>query len=109
MSLNNESAISSAVSTSRVDLLSDNGSAASVGPDRTATPGVTGTSGSNLFDLGDGDMHIVADGAKLETHRFLVKRFTGLKDRIKNDTITLDSGEPGVDAFKSAFKIIYAS
>lgn len=50
-----------------------------------------------------------AGDSMLETHKFLVKRFAGLKDRIKDNKILLESGEPGLEIFKDTFEILYAS
>lgn len=59
MSVDNASVISSAVSVSGIESLSDDGSTFGVGADTLGTPGQTGTSENNLFDLGDGDLRIV--------------------------------------------------
>ncbi|KAF8596260.1 hypothetical protein BDV93DRAFT_563547 [Ceratobasidium sp. AG-I] len=107
MSRDTESVMSSAVSISGTEPFSDDGSTLGVGGDMSGV--AAGNPGSSLFDLGDGDLHIAINGATLETHRFLVKRFASLKDRIKNETITLEPGEPGLEIFKNAFKILYAS
>ncbi|KAF8596255.1 hypothetical protein BDV93DRAFT_611007 [Ceratobasidium sp. AG-I] len=105
MSRDTESVMSSAVSLSGVESLSDNGSTVSVG-DKT---GITRSSTNALFDLGDGDLSLTTNGTTLETHKFLIKRFAGLKGRIRNDTITMESGEPGLEVFQDALNILYAS
>ncbi|KAF8596259.1 hypothetical protein BDV93DRAFT_611010 [Ceratobasidium sp. AG-I] len=102
MSRDTDSIMSPTVSLSGVELLSDDGSAVGVGED---TAGVA----VGLFDLGDGDLHIIIDGTTLETHKFLIKKFGGLTDRIQNDAIILESGEPGLEAFRNSLKILYAS
>lgn len=107
MSRDTESVMSSAVSISGTEPFSDDGSTLGVGGDMSGV--AAGNPGSSLFDLGDGDLHIAVNGATLETHKFLVKRFVGLKDRIENNTITLEPGEPGLEIFKNTFKILYAS
>lgn len=55
MTHDTESNMSSAVSISGVESLSDDGSTLSIGGGKT---GVNGNSGNGLFDLGDGDLHI---------------------------------------------------
>lgn len=52
---------------------------------------------------------IKAGDITLETHKFLIKKFAGLKDRIRTDIITLVPGEPGAEDFRNTFKVLYAS
>ncbi|KAF8599379.1 hypothetical protein BDV93DRAFT_560462 [Ceratobasidium sp. AG-I] len=107
MSLENESVMSSAVSVSAIESLSDDGSIFS--GENGTNSATAENSESNLFDLGDGDLHIVIGGTTLETHKFLIKRFAGFRDRIRSNIMTLNTGEPGAEEFRRAFKILYAS
>ncbi|KAF8599384.1 hypothetical protein BDV93DRAFT_546949 [Ceratobasidium sp. AG-I] len=105
MSRNTESVMSSAVSLSGVESLSDDISTISV----ENKAGINGSFTNALFNLGDGDLNIIVNGKTLETHKFLIKRFANLKDRILNGLVTLESGEPEVEDFSNTFKILYAS
>ncbi|KAF8593196.1 hypothetical protein BDV93DRAFT_588022 [Ceratobasidium sp. AG-I] len=106
MSHDTQNNTSLAVSVPGVEPSSDDGSTVSVGGDKS---GMVRGFADGLFDLGDGDLHLTINGATLETHKFLIKRFAGLKPRINNDTITLEFGEPGLETFRDALKILYAS
>ncbi|KAF8599372.1 hypothetical protein BDV93DRAFT_511764 [Ceratobasidium sp. AG-I] len=102
MSCDTKSVMNSAVSISGAKTSSDAESTSGVGGNKASV--TTRNSRSNLFNPGDGNLHIV-----VRAHKVLVKRFTGLKTRIKNGSIILKHREPEEETFSNTFKILYAS
>ncbi|KAF8593181.1 hypothetical protein BDV93DRAFT_529977, partial [Ceratobasidium sp. AG-I] len=92
-----------------VESISDVNSAISVVEGSPLVPDILGSSGDGFFDSGDGDIRLVINGITLEAHKFIIKRFSGLKSRIRNNSITLESDRTEVEDFRNAFKILYAS
>ncbi|KAF8596249.1 hypothetical protein BDV93DRAFT_611003 [Ceratobasidium sp. AG-I] len=101
--------MSSPVSISRVESISDVNSAISIGEDSPLVRNILGSSGNGLFDLGDGDIRLVINGTTLEAHKFIIKRFSGLKSRIQNNNMELESDRIESEDFRNTFKILYAS
>lgn len=108
MTQKNDSAMSSPVNISSVTAISDVGSAISFGY-KAVVPDTLGNLGDTLFNMGDGDLRLMVNGVTLEAHKYLIKRFSRLKDRILSDTISLEPDEPGVEDFQNTFRILYAS
>ncbi|KAF8596241.1 hypothetical protein BDV93DRAFT_528178 [Ceratobasidium sp. AG-I] len=104
-----ESPTSSPVSISGIESISDVDSAIIVGEDNAGVLGAQESSEDALFELGDGDIRLMVDGTTLETHKYIIKRFSRLKNRIQNNTITFGSEEPRAQDFRNMFKILYAS
>lgn len=49
------------------------------------------------------------NGAPLETHKYIIKRFSVLNAKIQNNTVTLKADGSRAEDFRSTFKILYAS
>lgn len=45
----------------------------------------------------------------MATHKYLLKRFRKLGDRISEDIVVLGEEDPSVEDFKNTLKILYSS
>ncbi|KAF8593183.1 hypothetical protein BDV93DRAFT_529979 [Ceratobasidium sp. AG-I] len=104
-----ESLMNSPLPISGVESISDLNPTTGIGEHSTPVPDSLAISGNTLFDLGDGDLRLVIQGTTLETHKYIIKRFSRLKNRIQNNAIALRSDEPVAEDFRNTFKILYAS
>ncbi|KAF8596248.1 hypothetical protein BDV93DRAFT_528186 [Ceratobasidium sp. AG-I] len=100
-----ESLMSLPLAISGVESISDLNSTTGITP----VPDTLASCGDALFDLGDGDLRLVMHDTTLETHKYIIKRFSRLKNRIENNVITLRSDEPVAEDFRNMFRILYAS
>ncbi|KAG8696263.1 hypothetical protein FRC11_000868 [Ceratobasidium sp. 423] len=68
--------------------------------------------GGPLFESGDGDMELIVDGTRFETHRYLIKRFKKWRDTSPNlqfgSTMTV-TGTVSSEDFGRMFKVLYAT
>ncbi|CAE6473927.1 unnamed protein product [Rhizoctonia solani] len=67
--------------------------------------------GVPLFEPGDGDTHISVNGTRFETHKFLIKRFRGLRVLLDKQPleITIQRNDVSAEDFREMFKVLYAS
>ncbi|CAE6403278.1 unnamed protein product [Rhizoctonia solani] len=67
--------------------------------------------GIPLFEPGDGDIHISVNGKLFETHKYLIKRFRGLKTLLNEKPFQINVQRDDVSAedFAEMFKVLYAS
>ncbi|CAE6493029.1 unnamed protein product [Rhizoctonia solani] len=67
--------------------------------------------GIPLFEPGDGDIHISVNGKLFETHKYLIKRFRGLKTLLNEKPFQINVQRDDVSAedFTEMFKVLYAS
>ncbi|KAF8599381.1 hypothetical protein BDV93DRAFT_609337 [Ceratobasidium sp. AG-I] len=61
------------------------------------------------FDFNDGDAYILAGNTLVATHKYLLKRFKKLGDRISEGVLVLGSEDPSIEDFRNTLKILYAS
>lgn len=61
------------------------------------------------FEFEDGDIYILAKNTLLATHRYLLKRFSRLKDRVADRVLVLTPEDHDMDDFRNTFKILYTS
>ncbi|KAF8599369.1 hypothetical protein BDV93DRAFT_526161 [Ceratobasidium sp. AG-I] len=61
------------------------------------------------FDFSDGDTCILSGDTLVATHRYLLKRFKNLRDRISDGTLVLGSEDPCIEDFRNTLRILYAS
>ncbi|KAJ1311821.1 hypothetical protein OPQ81_010282 [Rhizoctonia solani] len=67
--------------------------------------------GLPMFEPGDGDMHISVNGTRFETHRYLIKRFQGLKPLLDKQPpeVSIQRDDVLAEDFCEMFKVLYAS
>ncbi|KAJ1311822.1 hypothetical protein OPQ81_010283 [Rhizoctonia solani] len=67
--------------------------------------------GVPLFESGDGDIQISVNGTYFETHKYLIKRFRGLKLLLDKQPleISIKRNDVSADDFCEMFKVLYAS
>ncbi|KAG8692525.1 hypothetical protein FRC11_003556, partial [Ceratobasidium sp. 423] len=67
--------------------------------------------GMPFFEPGDGDMHISVNGTRFETHRYLIKRFQGLRLLLEENPrgISIQRDDISVEDFRETFRILYTS
>ncbi|CAE6537350.1 unnamed protein product [Rhizoctonia solani] len=67
--------------------------------------------GMPLFESGDGDMHISVNGTRFETHKYLIKRFQGLRQLLEDNPreISVQRNDISVEDFRETFRILYTS
>ncbi|KEP45218.1 BTB/POZ domain protein [Rhizoctonia solani 123E] len=67
--------------------------------------------GLNLFEPGDGDIQITVNGTSFESHKYLIKRFQGLKSLLDTQTldINIQCDDISAEDFCEMFKVLYAS
>ncbi|KEP44987.1 BTB/POZ domain protein, partial [Rhizoctonia solani 123E] len=70
-----------------------------------------GCKGLNLFEPGDGDVQITVNGTNFESHKYLIKRFQGLKSFLDTQTldINIQCDDISAEDFREIFKVLYAS
>ncbi|KAB5592403.1 hypothetical protein CTheo_4167 [Ceratobasidium theobromae] len=68
--------------------------------------------GEPVFEPGDGDLELWVNGTCFETHKFLIKRFDGLKHHLHNQfskaVLRLQREQDGADDFRRTFRVVYA-
>ncbi|KAG9099483.1 hypothetical protein FS749_001164 [Ceratobasidium sp. UAMH 11750] len=67
--------------------------------------------GEKVFEYGDGDFELCVNGMLFQTHKYLLKRFSGLKRMIElkaADYLDLERAH-GVEDFRNTLKVLYAS
>ncbi|CAE6438437.1 unnamed protein product, partial [Rhizoctonia solani] len=64
----------------------------------------------SLIEPGDGDIQICVNGTCFETHRYLLKRFQGLKLHLDEQPveISIQCKDVLADEFYGMFKLLYA-
>ncbi|CAE6381603.1 unnamed protein product [Rhizoctonia solani] len=67
--------------------------------------------GVPLFEPGDGDVQITVNGTRFETHKYLIKRFRGLKQLLHTHPLEISMQHENISAehFNEMFKMLYAS
>ncbi|CAE6493028.1 unnamed protein product [Rhizoctonia solani] len=67
--------------------------------------------GIPFFDPQDGDIQIFVNGTRFETHRYLIKRFQGIKLLLNNQPLMINIQREDISAedFSEMFKVLYAS
>ncbi|CAE7191694.1 unnamed protein product [Rhizoctonia solani] len=68
--------------------------------------------GKSLFDPGDGDMELVVNGTRFETHRYLVKRFKKWRDptlKLQPGSSMTVTGTASSEDFLRMFRVLYAT
>ncbi|KAF8678479.1 hypothetical protein RHS04_05242 [Rhizoctonia solani] len=68
--------------------------------------------GKPLFEPGDGDMELIVNGTRFETHRYLIKRFNKWRDTAskQNSSRYLNITEAtSCEDFSNMFKVLYAT
>ncbi|CAE6494982.1 unnamed protein product [Rhizoctonia solani] len=67
--------------------------------------------GVPLFEPGDGDMHVSVNGIRFETHKYLIKRFRGLRLLLENNPLEINILRNDISAgdFCETFKVLYTS
>ncbi|KAG8748456.1 hypothetical protein FRC10_003589 [Ceratobasidium sp. 414] len=73
------------------------------------------TEGVKVFAYGDGDFELCVNGMLFQTHKYLLKRFSGLKRMIEQkatdhqDKLLTLEREHGLEDFRSTLKVLYMS
>ncbi|CCO35032.1 hypothetical protein BN14_09145 [Rhizoctonia solani AG-1 IB] len=64
-----------------------------------------------MFEAGDGDMYISVNGARFETHKYLIKRFRGLKQLLEQQPaeVSIQCNNLSENDFGEVFKLLYAT
>ncbi|CUA74217.1 hypothetical protein RSOLAG22IIIB_11058 [Rhizoctonia solani] len=94
------------------DLTSHTNNPATVEPNpepKISTP--PSCEGDPLFEPGDGDIQINVNGTRFETHKYLIKRFRGLKQLLDAHPLEIRIQRENISAehFNEMFKMLYAS
>ncbi|KAG9103710.1 hypothetical protein FRC06_008704 [Ceratobasidium sp. 370] len=96
---------------------SDAQSTCNLGTDKTSEPRFIpeNAEGVKAFAHGDGDFELCVNGILFQTHKYLLKRFSGLKRMIEQKAVehrdkplTLER-EHGLEDFRNTLKVLYAS
>ncbi|CAE7122934.1 unnamed protein product [Rhizoctonia solani] len=79
-------------------------------PPNQIDPIVVDIGGKQLFDSGDGDMELVFNGTRFETHRYLIKRFKKWSGtNLKPGSTMAVTGAASSEDFRKMLKVLYAS
>ncbi|KAF8594460.1 hypothetical protein BDV93DRAFT_611864 [Ceratobasidium sp. AG-I] len=61
------------------------------------------------FEFGDGDVCVLAGNTLMATHKYLLKRFRKLRDRMYDDILVLGLEDHSAEDFRNTLRILYAS
>ncbi|CUA77420.1 hypothetical protein RSOLAG22IIIB_02433 [Rhizoctonia solani] len=109
-----DSPLSSVVSISGVpsDISDINEQTSSTHLNNQTDPLVVDLNGQQLFDSGDGDMELVFNGTRFETHRYLIKRFkkwTNITSKLQSDSVMTITGTASSEDFGRMLKVLYST